>query len=51
LRYAWVGGSIWGAYVGALAAAVIGCVFIRNRWRRVAAAAAGYEVSLGAGMR
>ncbi len=34
LRYAWVGGSIWGAMFGALLAAVIGSVLFAIRWRQ-----------------
>ncbi|QDV22211.1 hypothetical protein [Aureliella helgolandensis] len=35
LRYAWVGGSIWGAMFGALLAVVIGSVLFAMRWRRL----------------
>ena len=34
LRYAWVGGSIWGAELGGLAAVVVGLVVLRANWRR-----------------
>ena len=34
-RYAWVGGSIWGAMFGALLAAVIGPILFAIRWRRL----------------
>ena len=34
LRYAWVGGSIWGVELGGLLALVIGLVAFRARWRR-----------------
>jgi hypothetical protein len=34
LRYAWVGGSIWGAYFGGPLAVIIGLVLFRVRWRR-----------------
>jgi hypothetical protein len=34
LRYAWVGGSIWGAMFGGLLAVVIGSVLFAVRWRR-----------------
>lgn len=33
LRYAWVGGSIWGAMFGGLLAVVIGSVLFAVRWR------------------
>lgn len=46
LRYAWVGGSIWGAYVGTLVAAIAGCVMIRRRWVRTTSATPGYEVRM-----
>ncbi len=35
LRYAWVGGSIWGAMFGGLLAVMIGSVLFAVRWRRV----------------
>jgi hypothetical protein len=35
LRYAWVGGSIWGAMFGGLLAAVIGSLLFAVRWRRL----------------
>ncbi len=34
LRYAWVGGSIWGAELGGLVAVVVGLVLLRSSWRR-----------------
>jgi hypothetical protein len=34
LRYAWVGGSIWGALFGGLITLVIGSVLFAVRWRR-----------------
>ena len=34
LRYAWVGGSIWGAMFGGLLAVAIGSVLFASRWRR-----------------
>ena len=33
LRYAWVGGSIWGAMFGGLLAVVIGSILFSVRWR------------------
>ncbi|MBP7745117.1 MAG: hypothetical protein KA383_03220 [Phycisphaerae bacterium] len=35
LRYAWVGGSIWGLELGGLAALVVGCVAFGTHWRRL----------------
>ncbi len=35
LRYAWVGGSIWGAMFGGLLAAAIGSVLFSARWHRI----------------
>ncbi len=35
LRYAWVGGSIWGAMLGALLALPIGSILFAARWRRL----------------
>jgi hypothetical protein len=32
LRYAWVGGSIWGAEIGAVLATIIGAIIFRNQW-------------------
>jgi hypothetical protein len=34
LRYAWVGGSIWGAELGGLVSVVVGLVILRANWRR-----------------
>jgi hypothetical protein len=35
LRYAWVGGSIWGAYGGGLLAVIVGLILFRRSWRRM----------------
>jgi hypothetical protein len=35
LRYAWVGGSIWGALFGGLLSVVIGSILFAVRWRRL----------------
>lgn len=35
IKFAWVGGSIWGAIIGGLLSAVIGIVAIKNNWRQV----------------
>jgi hypothetical protein len=34
LKYAWVGGSIWGGLFGAAFAAVVACVTATGDWRR-----------------
>jgi hypothetical protein len=34
LRYAWVGGSIWGVEFGGLVSVVVGLVILRANWRR-----------------
>jgi hypothetical protein len=34
LRYAWVGGSIWGAELGGFMSVVVGLVILRANWRR-----------------
>jgi hypothetical protein len=34
LRYAWVGGSIWGGTFGGLLAAILGSVFFRLKWKK-----------------
>ena len=34
LRYAWVGGSIWGAYAAAVMGVVYGAVSLHRRWHR-----------------
>jgi hypothetical protein len=36
LRYAWVGGSIWGAELGGLLSVAVGLVVLRANWRRLA---------------
>ena len=35
IKFAWVGGSIWGAVIGGLLSAVIGIVIIKDNWRQV----------------
>jgi hypothetical protein len=32
LRYAWVGGSIWGLELGGFAAVIVGSVLFRAKW-------------------
>ncbi len=34
LRYAWVGGSIWGTELGGLLSVILGVVVLRANWRR-----------------
>ena len=34
LRYAWVGGSIWGGMFGGVLAAILGSVVFRNKWKK-----------------
>lgn len=34
LRYAWVGGSIWGAELGGIVSVIVGLVILRANWRR-----------------
>jgi hypothetical protein len=34
LRFAWVGGSIWGVYIGGPLAVIVGLVLFRISWRR-----------------
>jgi hypothetical protein len=34
LRYAWVGGSIWGAEFGGFVSVIVGLVILRANWRR-----------------
>ena len=35
LRYAWVGGSIWGIQFGGLASVIVGSVLFRAKWRQL----------------
>lgn len=35
LRYAWVGGSIWGIQFGGLAAVILGSVLFRAKWQKL----------------
>jgi hypothetical protein len=35
LRYAWVGGSIWGAEFGGFAVVIVGLILFRISWRRM----------------
>ena len=35
LRYAWVGGSIWGAEFGGFAAIIVGLILFRIKWRKM----------------
>lgn len=44
LRFAWVGGSIWGAYGGTLIAMVAGVIFLRRRWVIVGKAAPAFSI-------
>lgn len=42
--FGWVGGSIWGAYAGAVLGAVAACVYIHLAWRRTFDGAPRFEV-------
>ena len=33
IRFAWVGGSIWGGMIGGLLSTIIGTIMIKNNWR------------------
>lgn len=33
LKYAWVGGSIWGGMIGGLMSAIFGIVVVKNNWK------------------
>jgi hypothetical protein len=46
LRFAWVGGSIWGAEFGGLLAVIIGLVLIRANWRRMLERESGRGLNL-----
>jgi hypothetical protein len=50
VRFAWVGGSIWGAYAGTVVGCVLACVYLYVKWRRVLRqAGAAFEVLPAAG--
>ncbi len=34
LRYAWVGGSIWGEVLGGFLSAILGSIIFRNKWKK-----------------
>ena len=38
LKFAWVGGSIWGGMIGGLLSSVLGIVVTKNSWAKVIAA-------------
>lgn len=44
LRYAWVGGSIWGAELGGLLSVILGVVILRSNWHRLAGRVVGATV-------
>ncbi len=41
LRYAWVGGSIWGLEFGGLASVIVGAVLFRAKWRSLVESGSG----------
>jgi hypothetical protein len=43
-RFAWVGGSIWGAYAGAVIGLVIASVTLHRRWQRTHGRTQGFGV-------
>jgi hypothetical protein len=45
LRYAWVGGSIWGAELGGLVSVTVGLVVLRANWRRVNGAGRSTDIT------
>lgn len=46
LRYAWVGGSIWGAMLGGAFGAVIGSILFAAQWRRTYSVPGGSKTSM-----
>ena len=34
LKFAWVGGSIWGGIIGGLLSSILGVVMLNNRWHQ-----------------
>src|SRR5207248_1018140 len=43
-RFAWVGGSIWGAYAGAMLALLAASIDLHVRWRRMTRTAHGFAI-------
>ena len=43
-RFAWVGGSIWGAYAGASLGLIAASIFVHMRWKRIAHQPSGFLV-------
>jgi len=47
MRYGWVGGSIWGAYLGTILALIVSTVSLHVRWRkRLKQDTAGFPVAI-----
>jgi len=44
VRFGWVGGSIWGAYLGSVIGLICSVVMLRRRWRAVLNADQGFDV-------
>lgn len=44
VRFAWVGGTIWGAYGGTFASVIVGPIWLYSQWKRLVEGARGFPI-------